>query len=89
MAMKLDRYAAECERKAIEQGKITDCSNHRVILYEISRDWRALYDSTHHRDQFGWSEREKEAARIIRDTLCYLRRIGCRDIEKLLRETEL
>ena len=34
-----------------------------------------------------WSEKEEGASEVIIAALTYLQRIGCRDIERLLRET--
>lgn len=89
MAITLNKYAVRCEEIAIADGKITKSSSARPLLYDISRNWRQLLDATSFRsDNPGeWSEKEEAACEVIISALCYLRRIGCRNIEQLLKDT--
>lgn len=88
MAITLNKQAVRCEKTAIAQGKITPLSSSRASLYEISRKWRMLLDATSFpsKEAPQWSEREITAAEMMVETLVYLRRIGCDDIEQLLRD---
>ncbi len=78
----------QCEEVAIAKGEITPLSSPSVSLYDISRKWRDLCDSTAFKSLSfdGWSEKEKGAADVVISALTYLQRIGCKDIEKLLRD---
>lgn len=89
MAIPLRKFAALCEKVAIDGGKITDASSPQASLYEISRKWRELYSATTFRSQSvkGWSEKEVAAAEVIIASLTYLQRIGCENVEKLVRDT--
>jgi len=89
MAIPLRKFAAQCVQVAIEGGKITETSSSRVSLYEISRKWRELYDATSFQSQSveGWSEKEVSAAKVIIASLTYLERIGCKNVEQLLKQT--
>ena len=89
MAIPLRKFAAQCVQVAIEGGKITETSSSRVSLYEISRKWRELYDATSFQSQAveGWTEKEVAAAEVIIASLTYLERIGCKNVEQLLRDT--
>lgn len=81
MAITLNKLAVQCEEIAIAGGKISTASSARPILYDISRDWRKLCDAA------GRSQKEELAADIMIDTLVYLQRIGCKNIEQLLRDS--
>ena len=89
MAITLNKCAKQCEDIAIARGKITSNSSARPLLYDISRNLRALLDATRFKsDNPGqWSEREEAACEVIISALSYLQRIGCRNIEKLLKDT--
>lgn len=89
MAIPLRKFAAQCVQAAIEGGKITEASSSRVSLYEISRKWRELYDATSFLSQSveGWSEKEVAAAEVIIASLTFLERIGCKNVEQLLKQT--
>lgn len=89
MAIPLKKFAAQCEEVAIANGKITTSSSPTLSLYEISRRWRDLCKATAFRslNLTDWSEKEEWGAEVIIAALTYLQRIGCKDIEKLLRET--
>ena len=89
MAIPLRRFAAQCVQVAIEGGKITETSSSRVSLYEISRKWRELDDATSFSSESvdGWTEKEVAAAEVIIASLTYLERIGCKNVEQLLRDT--
>lgn len=89
MAIPLNKSAIRCEEIALASGKITPGSSARPLLYDISRNWRALLDASGFKsDNPGpWSEREELASEVIISALAYLRRIGCKDIEQLLRDS--
>lgn len=89
MAIPLRKFAALCVQVAIEGGKITEASSPRVSVYEISRKWRELYNATSFQSQSveGWSEKEVAAAEVIIASLTFLERIGCKNVEQLLRQT--
>lgn len=87
-AKKLNKQAIQCENMAIACGKITPLSSPQVSLYDISRCWRELLGATSFPSvkMPEWNEKEEAAADVLIATLTYLRRIGCRDIERLLRD---
>lgn len=89
MAITLNKYAIRCEEIAIASGKITSNSSARLLLYDISRNWRELLDASGFRsDNPGtWSEREESAAEVMISAMTYLQRIGCKNIEQLLKDT--
>lgn len=89
MAIPLRKFAAQCVQVAIEGGKITETSSPRVSIYEISRKWRALCDATNFNSQSvkNWSEKEVAAAEVIIASLTFLERIGCKNVEQLLKQT--
>lgn len=89
MALPLKLFATLCEEVAIANGKITPLSSSSVSLYDISREWRALCKATAFKSDNlpDWSEKEEGAAEVIIAALTYLQRIGCKDIETLLRDT--
>ncbi|MCM1141765.1 MAG: hypothetical protein NC453_24610 [Muribaculum sp.] len=88
MAITLNKQAIRCEEIALAGGKITPLSSPRTSLYDISREWRKLLDSTSFPSQNlpKWSEKEEAAAEVLIATLTYLQRIGCKNIEQLLRD---
>jgi hypothetical protein len=88
MAITLKKMAAKCEAAAIATGAITRMSSPTVSLYDISTHWRSLVDATKFKSAElpQWSEREVEAAGVIVATMVYLQRIGCQDIEQLIRD---
>ena len=87
MAIPLRKFAKRCEEVAIANDKITALSSSTVSLYEISRQWRKLADATTFISNEPWSEKEEGAAEVIIAALTYLQRIGCKDIEKCLKDT--
>lgn len=88
MAIKLNQYALLCERAALDNGSITPNSSARPLLYDISRKWRELLDATGFQSQNPgpWSEREAAACEVMISCLAYLQRIGCTNIERLMRD---
>ena len=88
MAITLNKQAIRCEKIAIDSGKITSLSSSRITLYDISRKWRELLDATSYpsSEMSKWSEKEVAAAEVLIATLTYLQRIGCKNIEQLLRD---
>lgn len=89
MAITLNKHAIRCEKMALTSGKITRDSSAGTFLYDISRNWRLLAKATVFKSLTNpkWSEREVAAAEVLVSTITYLQRIGCKDIEKLLKET--
>lgn len=89
MALPLRTFAEQCEEVALANGKITELSSPSVSLHDISREWRALCKATAFKSENlpDWSEKEEGAAEVIIAALTYLQRIGCKDIETLLRAT--
>lgn len=89
MAITLNKYAILCEEIAIAGGKITSNSSAQPLLYDISRNWRTLLEATSFQsDNPGpWSEKEESAAEVIISAVTYLQRIGCVNIEQLLKDT--
>lgn len=89
MAIPLNKSAIRCEEIAIAGGRITPNSSARPLLYDISRNWRKLLDATSFKsDNPGpWSEREEAASEVMISTMTYLQRIGCKNIEQLLKDT--
>lgn len=89
MAITLNKSAIRCEEIAIASGKINRDSSDRPILYDISRNWRKLLAATDYKsDNPGpWSEKEEAACDVIVSALTYLQRLGCTNIEQLLRDT--
>lgn len=88
MAIPLKKFAVQCEEVAIANGTITPLSSPTTSLYDISRKWRELCNATTFKSLGldGWSKKEEGAAEVIIAALTYLQRIGCKDIERLLRE---
>lgn len=69
-------------------GRISADSSARTFLYDISRAWRRLLDATSYVGEGPgrWSEKEEAASEVIISALSYLQRLGCRDIEQLLKD---
>lgn len=88
MAIPLNKFASRLRRNAADEGRLCENCSPSVPLYDISASWRRLYDSTRARSGIfpRWSQREVNAAVVIRDTLVYLDHIGCNDIEQLLKD---
>lgn len=88
MAITLNKHAIRCEEIAIAGGKITPNSSPRMSLYDISVNWRELADATKFKSLTlpEWTEQEEAAAGVINSALTYLQRIGCKNIEQLLKD---
>lgn len=82
----LNKHADLCEQILMEKGVISGDSPSNILIYEMSRHWRQLCRSTGFRVG-EWSEKEKESAKLLFTVLAYLNRIGCTDIERLLKDT--
>lgn len=89
MAIPLRKFAAQCVQVAIDGGKITEASSPRTSMFEISRKWRALRKATNFQSQSakGYSEKEVAAAEVIIASLTFIERIGCKNVEQLLKQT--
>lgn len=84
----LNKLAVKCLRIAIRKGKIGKNSSPWAIITAISAEWRELCNASEYRSLHipKYSEQEEEAADIIIASLTYLQKIGCRDIEQLIRD---
>lgn len=84
----LNKLAVKCYRTAIKRGKIGKHSSPKAIITAISKEWRELCEATEYRSNHipKYSECEEKAADIIIASLTYLQRIGCRDIEQLIKD---
>lgn len=87
MAITLNKFASQCEKAAIRDGKITKLSSPRISYYQLSVLWRRLGKATKFRsDHTRWSEQEYMTAELIVGALVYLKRLGCENIESLLKD---
>lgn len=88
MAIPLNKFASTQRRKAADEDRLCENCSPSVPLYDISASWRRLFGSTKARSERfqRWSQREVNAACVIRDTLVYLDHIGCNDIEQLIKD---
>lgn len=84
----LNKLAKKCFDIAMRRGKINECTSGRAIIMAISAEWRELMEATKYRSEHlpKYSQREEEAADVIISTLTYLKRIGCKDIEQLIKD---
>lgn len=84
----LNKLAVKCLRIAIKRGKIGRNSSAKAIIWAISAEWRELCNASEYRSNHipKYSEQEEEAADIIIASLTYLQKIGCRDIEQLIKD---
>lgn len=84
----LNKLAVKCYDIALCLGKINRFSSGKAFILAISAEWRKLFDATKYRSEHlpKYSEQEEAAAGIIISTLTYLRRIGCEDIERLIKD---
>lgn len=89
MAIPLKKFAIQCEEAAMANGNMSASSSPAVSLHDISRSWRKLCNCTSFKSSEipEWNEREVGAADVVIAALVYLHRIGCKDMEKLLRDT--
>lgn len=88
MAITLNKYAVRCEQMALDGGQMTPNSSARPLLYDISRNWRTLLDASGFSSPVSeWSEKEVAASEVIVSAVTYLQRIGCSNIEQLLKDT--
>ena len=90
MAITLNKeYGALCEEITAANEYLTPESSARPLIYDISRNWRELADATPFvcdKDR-RYSEQEVAAAKVVISSICYLQRIGCPDVERLLKDT--
>lgn len=84
----LNKLAVKCLRTAIGRGKIGKHSSAKAIIVAISTEWRELCRASEYRSMHipKYSEQEEEAADVIIASLTYLQKIGCRDIEQLIKD---
>lgn len=84
----LNKLAARCFEIALRKGKINQYTSARALLMAISSEWRKLLSATKLRSGHipEYSEQEEKAADVIISTLTYLKRIGCENIERLIKD---
>lgn len=84
----LNRLAKRCFDIALKRKKMTETTSPKAVVLAISSEWRELAEAGKDRSNHipSWSEREEEAADVIIATLTYLEKIGCNDIEQLLKD---
>lgn len=72
----------------MRRGKINKFTSGKAIILAISSEWRELLGATKFKSEHlpQYSEQEEEAADIIIATLTYLHRIGCEDVEQLIKD---
>ena len=82
----LNRLAKRCFDIALKRKKMTETTSPKAVVLAISSEWRELAEAGKERSNHipSWSEREEEAADVIIATL--LEKIGCNDIEQLLKD---
>lgn len=88
MAITLNKYAILCDERANAGGNMTPNTSSRMLLYEISKNWRELMKSSNFKSDRmrAYSEQEDMAGELLLSVLAYLHRIGCNDVERLLKE---
>ena len=84
----LNTLAKKCFEIALKRKKIVETTSPKAVVLAISSEWRELAEAGKERSTHipSWSEREEEAADVIIATLTYLERIGCKNIEQLLKD---
>lgn len=84
----LNKLAKKCLEIAFRRGKVNRYTSGKAYMCHISTEWRELVASTSYKSEHlpQYSEHEEEAADVIICTLTYLERIGCKDIEQLIRD---
>lgn len=84
----LNKLAVKCIKIALKKGKLGKDSSIRALVVAISSEWRELCNASEYRSMHvpKYSEQEEKAADIIIASLTYLQKIGCRDIEQLIRD---
>ena len=70
----LNRLAKRCFDIALKRKKMTETTSPKAVVLAISSEWREL------------AEAGKERSNHIIATLTYLEKIGCNDIEQLLKD---
>ena len=85
----LNKLAKRCLETAMRKGKINNYTSRRAFILLISVKWRELLEASkyHSKHLPGYSEQESAAAGIIISTITYLSRIGCANIEQLIKDT--
>lgn len=86
MAITLNKFAIRCFESDVSAGKLSLDSSARPLIYDISRSWRRLLESTNRKPSEDWSMKEEAAGEIIISAAIYLHRIGCKNIEQLLKD---
>lgn len=88
MAITLNRLAERYFKKAVTFGRITGTTSPTMLLYDVSRHWRSVLDSTTFQDTAlpPWSEKESAVGDVIVSAVLYLQHIGCKDIEQLIKD---
>lgn len=84
----LNKLAEKCYQIALRRGKINIYTSRRAIINAISTEWRELSGAAKERSNHlpKYSEQEEEAADVIITTMTFLQKIGCSDIEQLIKD---
>lgn len=84
----LNRLAERCYQIALKRGKINIYTSRRAIINAISTEWRELSQAEKSKSNHlpKYSQQEEEAADVIITTLTFLQKIGCSDIERLIKD---
>lgn len=84
----LNKLAEKCFQIALRRGKINLYTSRRAIINDISTEWRELSnaDKTQSNHIPQYTEQEEEAADVIIATMTFLTKIGCKDIEQLIKD---
>lgn len=84
----LNKLAKRCLRIAIRRKKLGRDSSPHAIVVAISCEWRGLCKASEYRSNNipKYSEQEEAAADVIIEAITYLEKIGCRNIDQLLKD---
>lgn len=84
----INKKAAECEALEIATNRLTTASSPKAAMNVISAHWRELSRCNPIKSSKlpQWTEQEIEGAKVVMATLVYLRRLGCCNVEKLLKD---
>lgn len=84
----LNKLAEKSYHIDMRRGKINIHTSRRAIINAISTEWRELFNAqkepSNHLPQY--TEQEEEAADVIITTMTFLHKIGCNNIEQLIRD---
>lgn len=84
----LNKLAKKCQENCIRSGRVTGNSNHRAYLVHASVMLHEAFDKTKWASDTlkQWSEYEVSAAEVICWMTAFLERLGCDNIEQLIKD---